>query len=121
MIDAELSDFKDRKHFCILRLLWRMLAIPIGYEIIAIVWTHRSSKDFVSTSDRHGLKNESAYIPSTVPTLLIELIYVMKAWIDDFIIHAKTASELLNHLGNVNTYAANIIYASPPRSAHFSP
>lgn len=46
----------------------------------------------------HQLKNASAYFQSTIAPLFDKMKNAMKAWIDDFSIHAKTESNLLEHV-----------------------
>lgn len=48
----------------------------------------------------HGLKNTSTFFQSTISSLFHELQDAMIAWIDDFTVHAKSKSELVDHIEN---------------------
>lgn len=46
----------------------------------------------------HGVKNAFAYFQSTIPPLLNRIGQATKAWIHDFIIHAKTEHDFFTYL-----------------------
>lgn len=98
VIEAELSDFKDSKHFASLDFCsgyWQCPLHPSSYEACGIIAPQGT---FISTRVLHGLKNAAAYFQSTIPPLFQNLKNAVKAWIDDFIIHSKSENELLQHL-----------------------
>lgn len=97
MIEADLSVFKDRKHFVPMELVasyWQCLLEPASYDARGIFAPQGT---FVSTRVLHGLKKASSYFQSTIPLLFEELKESMNAWIDDFTLHAKTEDKLISH------------------------
>lgn len=98
MVEAMLSDFKDSKHFASLDFCvkyWKCLLNPKSYDACRIIAPQGT---VVSTRVLHGLENTSANFQFAIPPLFPELKDTMKAWSDDFIIHARTELELLNYL-----------------------
>lgn len=98
IIESELSDFKDSKHFASMDFCagyWQCPLDPDSYDACGIIAPQGT---FVSTRVLYGLKNASMYFQSTISPLFHKLQTNMKAWIDDFILHAKTEGELLTYV-----------------------
>lgn len=97
-IEAELSDFKDRKHFASMDFCAGYWQVPLGPEYHDACEIIAPEVTLVSTPVLHGLKNASAYFESTIPPLFDKLTSAIKTWIDDSRIHCKTEKELLEHV-----------------------
>lgn len=120
IIESELSDDKDSKHFSSMDLYARYWQCPLdpGYydacEIIAPKGT------FVSALVLHSLKKASANFQTTISSLLEELKDNIKALIDDFTIDAKQNLSWWIILGISLQSVSNIIYDCQARIVHFT-
>lgn len=97
-IESEIQDFRGSKFFAVLDFCsgyWQMPLHPDSYEACGVVCP---SGTYSSTRVLQGLKVATAYFQSTVEPLFSELRNNMKAWLDDFNLHANKESELLSYL-----------------------
>lgn len=108
MIEAELSHFKDSKYFASLDFYsgyGKGQLDPSSYDACGIIAPQGT---LVSTGVLYGLKNAAAYFQSAIPPLYDNLKNSIKAWIDDFVIHAKSKDDLLDHLEDFPQHLPNI-------------
>lgn len=99
LIEAELSDFKESKHFASLDVCsgyWQSPLDPSSYDSCGIIIAPQGT--FASTRVLNGLRNAAAYFQLKLPPFFDSLKDAMTAWIDDSIIHATTEAKLLNNL-----------------------
>ena len=94
-LDSEVMDFAGSTCFASLDFVsayWQLPLHPDSYSACSIV-TPKS----VLASKRvlPGLANAASYFQSTVESLFSELRTNLKAWLDDFNIHAMGETELL--------------------------
>lgn len=98
IIVAKLSYLNGSKHFASLDFCsgnWQCPLEPESYEACGIT---ASQGTFVSTRVLHELKHFAVYFQSTIPPLFDSMRHAMKACIDDFTLHIKTESQLIDHL-----------------------
>ena len=105
-LDSEISDFAGSTCFAILDFVsgyWQLPLHPDSYSLCGVV----TPKGVVASKRvLPGLANATSYFQSTVEPLFSELRGNLKAWLDDFSIHAKTENSLLNHLETFFTICA---------------
>lgn len=97
-LDFEIQDFAGNTCFATLDFCsgyWRLPIHPDSYEACGIVCPNGT---YSSTRALLGLTNATSYFQSTVEPLFADLRHNMKAWLDDFNLHAKTEGDLLQHL-----------------------
>ena len=97
-IDSELQDFAGSKFFASLDYVsgyWQLPLDPDSYSACGIVTPYG-----VIASKRvlPGLSNATAHFQSSVEPLFAPLREWLKAWLDDFSLHAKDATTLLDKL-----------------------
>lgn len=105
-IDSEVQDFADSECFAVLDFCsgyWQLPVHPDSYDACRIV-----CPDGVYSSTRAlpGLTNATCYFQSTVEPLFHELRANMKAWLDDFNLHAAREDHLLRLLDKFFTICA---------------
>lgn len=96
IIETKLSEFIGSKHFASLDFCsgyWQRPLAPESYESCGIIAPQGT---FVSTRVIHGLNNASEYFQSTISSLFENEKQAMKALIDDFTLHTKTDTQLLD-------------------------
>ena len=95
-LDSEVYDFAGSKFFAVLDFCsgyWQLPVDPESWDACGIV-TPKGT--YSSTRVLPGLTNATVHFQSTVEPLFAELRDHLKAWLDDFNLHAKTEDELLS-------------------------
>ena len=97
-LESEMLDFVGSTCFASLDFVsayWQLPLHPTSYSLCGIV-----TPRVVLASKRvlPGLANATSYFQSTVEPLFAELRTNLKAWLDDFNLHAHSESELLHFL-----------------------
>ena len=97
-IDSEVYDFAGSKVFAVLDFVsgyWQLPVDPESWDSCGIV-TPRGTVS--STRVLPGLTNATSFFQISVEPLFQELRDIMKSWLDDFNLHAKSEDELLDSL-----------------------
>ena len=94
-LDSEVLEFRGSQVFAVLDFVsayWQLLLHPGSYDACGIVGP---KEVLVSKRVLPGLANATSYFQSTIEPLFQELRANMKAWLDDFNLHATNEEQLL--------------------------
>lgn len=97
-LESELQDFAGSEWFALLDFVsgyWQLPLHPNSYALCGIVTPHGV---VASTRVLPGLANATAFFQRSVEPLFAELRDWLKAWLDDFCLHANDAGTLLSKL-----------------------
>ena len=95
-LDPEIGDFAGSTCFAVLDLVsgyWKLPLHPDSYTLCGVV-----TPNGASTRVLPGLANATLYFQSTIEPLFPELRNNLKAWLDDFSIHARCEATPLDDL-----------------------
>ena len=120
-LDSEVLDFRGSAFFAILDFVsayWQLPLHPESYTLCGIVGPKGV---IVSKRVLPGLANATSHFQSTVEPLFQELRDNMKAWLDDFNLHAKNEEQLLSLLERFLTICRKYgLYLSAKKCVFFS-
>ena len=95
-IDSELCDMAGSLYFAIIYFVIGYWQLPLAEESQELL-SFMSSKHFVQpTRCTQGAKNADANFQSKVEPLFTIIREHMKTWLDDFVLHCRTAEDLLD-------------------------
>ena len=94
-LDSGVPEFRGSQVFAVLDFVsayWQLPLHPGSYDACGIVGPKQV---LVSKRVLPGLANATSYFQSTIEPLFLELRANMKAWLDDFNLHATNEEQLL--------------------------
>lgn len=97
-IDSELFDFSGSSCFSVLNFVSGYWQLPVHLDSQSMCGTVTPNGVYSSTRVLQGLTNATCHFQGTVEPLFKELRSMLKAWLDDFTLHAKSEEELLEGL-----------------------
>jgi len=97
-LDSEVMDFAGSTCFASLDFVSAYWQLPLHPESYSKCGIFTPKTVLASKRVLPGLANATSYFQSTVEPLFAELRDHLKAWLDDFNLHAKTEIDLLSHL-----------------------
>ena len=113
-IDSEAQDFAGSKCFAVLDFCSGYWQLPVHSDSYGSCGIVCPNGVYSSTRVLPGLTNETCYFQSNVEPLFHEISGHMKAWLDDFKLHAANEADLLMFLGKLFTVCAerNLLFVS---------
>ena len=119
-IDSELQDFAGSTSYAVLDFVsgfWQLPLHPDSYDKGGVVTPNGT---YTSMRTLPGLTNATAYFQSTIEPLFHILRHQLKAWLDDFILHATSESGLLDGLDKCSSICqAKGLYLSARKCEFF--
>lgn len=106
IVEDKLRDFSGTTHFSSLHFYDGYWQCPLRPSLYGASVINAPQRTFASTPVLNGLKNASKYFQSSRPSLFDDLNHVLKAWINDFTVHANSESKFLDHLDACFTICA---------------
>eukprot|EP00171_Calliarthron_tuberculosum_P004595 IDg4595t1 len=95
-LDSEMQDFRGSKCFLGLDFVSGYWQIPLHPDSFGACGVVTPNGSYSSTRVLQGLTNAAAYFQSNIEPLFSELRENLKAWLDDFNLHARDENTLLS-------------------------
>ena len=105
-IDSELADFREKKCFAVIDFPSSYWQVPNGSELQELHSVITPVGIYSPTRTLQGGRNSAANFQSRVEPCFADIRDNLKAWLDDFILHARDCEELLHVLDRFFTICA---------------